>query len=166
MVWRASVHACRAAPCLSFWVDDHLAVSRDIGEHIPVARTAVIFPAAPYVHQVELALRSSPLLDVKGQFHLEVRGLWKLIHRQNVINKKYYSFSFWLERLASFLAQTWVTNDLNPRTCGTTEHIHINLHVLRSFCLVSVEKGLEEEFGKKKFFFVQDKLIKDQNVAQ
>ena len=71
-----------AAPRLSYWVDDHLRVSSDIGPHITVAGCAVVFPAAPYVHQVELALRTSPFLDVQTQLHLKIRRLRQLQQSQ------------------------------------------------------------------------------------
>ncbi|KAG6396394.1 hypothetical protein SASPL_142542 [Salvia splendens] len=75
-----------AAPRLSCWVDDHLRVPGHVGLHIAVARGAAVFPAAPYVHQVELALRTSPFLDVQTQFHFEIWGLWQNFeHSSSVI---------------------------------------------------------------------------------
>lgn len=68
----AQAEVSRGAPRLDARVYDHLTVTSDIARYIPVARAPVILPAAPNVHEVELALIASPLLYVQCESHLEM----------------------------------------------------------------------------------------------
>lgn len=60
------------APSLNAWVYDHLTVTSHVARYIPVAGPAVVLPAAPDVHEVELALIATPFLYVQCEPHFEM----------------------------------------------------------------------------------------------
>ena len=76
---RTCVQVARTAPSLCLWVDDHLAVSGDIGCDISITRFPIVLPAAADVYEIELAVRPPASLHFKCQSNFEVGRLWKLI---------------------------------------------------------------------------------------
>ena len=64
--WGAEAKVVGAAPGRRVGIDDHLAVSGDIGGHVTVARPTVVLPAAADVGQVELAVGTPTLYHVEG----------------------------------------------------------------------------------------------------